>query len=553
MPYLANLQAAKTVNDVAALLGFRVSALTYVLYSKSAPPKFRTFQIAKRSGGTRTIEAPNPQLKRIQRRLADLLQECDAEIKQKYGRHDEGPRPDRVTHGFVRRRSIVTNAYQHRRRRLVFNLDLDNFFPSINFGRVRGFFLRDNNFLLQSAVATILAQIACSGNHLPQGSPCSPVIANLIGHILDVHLVRLAGRSGCRYTRYADDLTFSTNKREFPPNIAVQVPGTEHHWRTGAELFHLVRKSGFHVNAGKTRMQYRTSRQEVTGLVVNRKVNIPSDYRHVVRAMVHRLFVTDSFDIEKTVATASGVTTTRTVGTPAMLHGMLGFIDSIDLYNRKLHPNIESTALSSKEQAYRRFLLFKDFYAATRPVLVCEGKTDTVYLTHAIRSLAAYFPRLATVAAAGKVTLNIRRYRYAGRSTGRILGLNGGHGDLQRLLQAYREALPRFKAPGLTNAVIVLIDNDSAATAMLSTIKQLTGVAPNRALPFIHVFANLYVVLTPLPAGAATSMIEDFFDAATRSIKIGGRSFALSNGYSTASHYGKADSPIMLFSQMLQR
>src|SRR4051812_49086087 len=107
MPHLTNLQAAKTVGDVAALLGFRTSALTYVLYSKAAPAKFQTFQISKKSGGSRTIEAPNPKLKLIQRRLADLLQDCEEEIRKKYGRDEEGPHPDRVTHGFVRGRSIV--------------------------------------------------------------------------------------------------------------------------------------------------------------------------------------------------------------------------------------------------------------------------------------------------------------------------------------------------------------------------------------------------------------------------------------------------------------
>ena len=228
MSYLVKLQAAKTIVDVAALLGFKTSRLAYVLYSKDAPAKFRTFQVPKKSGGSRTIEAPNAMLKTLQRRLADLLQGCEQEIRVKYGRHDGGPAPDVVSHGFVRNRSIITNAKQHRRRRMVLNVDLEEFFPSINFGRVRGFFVRDRNFALHPSVATILAQVACSGNHLPQGSPCSPVIANLIGHILDVHLVKLAGRNGCRYTRYADDLTFSTNKKEFPEPIAVKLDADGH-------------------------------------------------------------------------------------------------------------------------------------------------------------------------------------------------------------------------------------------------------------------------------------------------------------------------------------
>ena len=102
-------------------------------------------------------------------------------------------------------------------RRWVFNLDLEDFFPSINFGRVRGFLLKNRDFRAESEHrATVISQIACHENSLPQGSPCSPVISNLVAHLLDMRLVRLASSVGCTYSRYADDLTFSTNKKIFP-------------------------------------------------------------------------------------------------------------------------------------------------------------------------------------------------------------------------------------------------------------------------------------------------------------------------------------------------
>jgi RNA-directed DNA polymerase len=93
----------------------------------------------------------------------------------------------------------------------VLNLDLQNFFPSLHFGRVRGFFLNNNYFKLAEPVATILAQIACNDGALPQGSPCSPILSELLTHFLDMRLVRVAARNKCSYTRYADDITFSTN------------------------------------------------------------------------------------------------------------------------------------------------------------------------------------------------------------------------------------------------------------------------------------------------------------------------------------------------------
>src|SRR5262249_16793586 len=127
---------------------------------------------------------------------------------------------DRVAHGFKRKRDIRSNARQHRHRRWVFNIDLEDFFPSINFGRVRGFFIKNRDFALHEEVATVIAQIACHDNSLPQGSPCSPVISNLVAHLLDMRLVKLASTNGCTYSRYADDLTFSTNKKEFPADVA---------------------------------------------------------------------------------------------------------------------------------------------------------------------------------------------------------------------------------------------------------------------------------------------------------------------------------------------
>jgi hypothetical protein len=81
---------------------------------------------------------------------------------------------------------------------------------------VRGFFVKDRNFALQEKVATVIAQITCHDNELPQGSPCLPVISNLVGHLLDTRLARFAKFHKCTYSRYADDITFSTNRKEYP-------------------------------------------------------------------------------------------------------------------------------------------------------------------------------------------------------------------------------------------------------------------------------------------------------------------------------------------------
>src|ERR1035438_7028046 len=236
MSRLANLKSTTSLSDLAKLLNLRPAGLSYILF-KQVAPKYRIFDIPKRKGGTRTIKAPADQLKLVQEKISDLLQDCLDEV------NEAKQRKDRIAHGFKRKRSIITNARQHRNRRHVFNIDLENFFPSINFGRVRGYFIKDKSFLLDEDVATVIAQIACHDNSLPQGSPCSPVISNLIAHLLDMHLVRLASSVGCTYSRYADDLTFSTNKRDFPPEIAAPSQTDPHLWVPGNELQRLIART----------------------------------------------------------------------------------------------------------------------------------------------------------------------------------------------------------------------------------------------------------------------------------------------------------------------
>lgn len=536
MSQLLALKSAKTLEEVSALLGFKTSALAFILYKKDSAAKYKTFDIPKRYGGIRTICAPTSDLKLLQRRLSNLLQNCVEEINSAKGFKDQ------IAHGFKRRRSIVTNARCHRNKRYVFNVDLHDFFGTINFGRVRGFFASDNNFALDIKVATVLAQIACHENSLPQGSPCSPVISNLIGHILDLHLVRLAAREGCVYSRYADDLTFSTNRPEFPETIAKPLQNDRHAWTVGRELMRLVERSGFAINPSKTRMQYRDSRQEVTGLVVNSKVNVRSEYRRAVRAMVHRLFTTGQFEFVRKIVDANGSTTTqRAAGTLNQLHGMLGFVDGIDLYNKRHSPDKHDdvSRVSKKEAMYRRFLLFKDFYAAKTPVIVCEGKTDNIYLLHAIRRSAAAMPQLAEASIDGSIKLRVRIYKYSDTSTGRILGITGGTSPLARFIHTYRSEIARFSAPGNQNPVVLLIDNDSGADSIYSVVKQITKTKFTRTEPFVHVVGNLYIVPTPLLPEQKTSMIEDFFDVAVRSTVVSGKTFDPDGNEDTEAHYGK--------------
>jgi RNA-directed DNA polymerase len=536
MGKLATLKSAATLSDLAPLLDFQPSKLAYVVFKQAAATNYRTFEIPKRKGGTRTINAPIDALKTAQQKLSTLLQDCVDEINKATGRKD------RAAHGFKRKRSIITNARKHRNRRYVFNIDLEDFFPSINFGRVRGYFIKDKNFALHERVATVIAQLACHNKSLPQGSPCSPVISNLIAHILDMRLVHLASTVGCTYSRYADDLTFSTNKKEFPLEIAEPSKADPHLWTPGTQLQKLIKYSGFQINSAKTHMQYRTSRQEVTGLVVNRKINVRHEYRHTVRAMVHTLLRDGSFKTYAATVTTGSATLEKKDGTLNQLHGMLGFIDKIDLYNRARAKGAKDLdPLSKKELMYQRFLIYRNFFVADAPVVLCEGETDNVYLTHAIRSLANDFPELASTGSDGKIRLKIRLYKYRRSSTARILALgDGGSGVLSKFIPMYKKETAKFKAPGQKHPVIVLYDNDSGASPIRSVVKQACDTAPNFTEPFIHVVRNLYALATPLPNGTTQSKIEDFFEAKLKTTVIDNKTFNDQNQFDTSTQYGKS-------------
>ncbi len=293
MSRLEKLKNTTSLSELAQLLGYKPKAVSYILYKIPEKEKYVEFEIPKKSGDTRKIKAPTEKLKHLQRRLANLLNECFDEICNEN-------RKKSLSHGFRKDHSIITNARNHKNKRYVFNIDLQDFFPSINFGRVRGFFIKNHHLNLKPKVATVVAQIACHDNELPQGSPCSPIISNLIGHLLDIRMVNLAKKAKCTYSRYADDLTFSTNKKSFPEKISIMK--NENDWIAGKSLIKEIEKVGFSINDKKTTMQYKSARQMTTGLIVNEKINIRKEYYKKARSICHELFKSGEFYIDKEIA-----------------------------------------------------------------------------------------------------------------------------------------------------------------------------------------------------------------------------------------------------------
>lgn len=263
----------------------QLRSLTYYSNPNICKKRYRTFTIKKKSGGDRTINAPVKGLKSILRSLNFVLQ-CIYE-------------PHSAAIGFVRDKSIVDNAKKHVGHNYVLNMDLKDFFHSFDRNRVKmGFMYEPFNLNgVREPLAFLLASLCTHPFEvngeiktvLPQGSPTSPTITNILCQKLDRRLTGLAKRFGVRYTRYADDITFSS-----PHNIYKSEEFLKELNRIISED-NMINPKGKQVEIGpqlkinpdKTRLQKSAYRQEVTGLIVNEKVNVRKRYVKQIRMWLY--------------------------------------------------------------------------------------------------------------------------------------------------------------------------------------------------------------------------------------------------------------------------
>ena len=217
---------------------------------------YRNFQLKKKNGSKREIYAPRSYLKVVQWWVLDnILNRVDIA---------------KNVFGFVPRRSIVHNAKFHYGARHILNVDIKDFFPSINFYQVVDEFLKLG---YSEDVSDMLANICCLNLRVPQGAPTSPAIGNLVLRNMDKDLTELSSAMEMKYSRYADDLTFSS-KEWIDEGFLTLITKT-------------VEAEGFEINTKKTRFSGPQDRLEVTGVVINQKIQPPRRWRKRVRATLH--------------------------------------------------------------------------------------------------------------------------------------------------------------------------------------------------------------------------------------------------------------------------
>lgn len=231
--------------------------ISYFAFHKKE--RYNRILIPKKNGTDRVLNAPVPFLKMLQRCLNTALNIVFT--------------PHYAAYGFVPNKSIAQNAQQHINRNFVFNVDLLDFFGNIQFKRVKTV-LELSPFNLNDELAFLIANLCCYDNTLPQGAPTSPTLSNVVCQKLDRRLTKLSKKYYARYTRYADDITFSSRKDVFDEKFV-------------NDLCEIIEDENFKINPAKTRLQDYTERQVVTGLTVNEKVNVSQNYVREVRAMLH--------------------------------------------------------------------------------------------------------------------------------------------------------------------------------------------------------------------------------------------------------------------------
>jgi RNA-directed DNA polymerase len=242
--------------EIAIYLGISPRLISHMV--THAKKYYNSFQIKKRNGDPRTITAPRVFLKTVQRYVLDCIL---------------SPLPlHPAATGFRRGFNCSVGAKQHVKCRYLWNIDLADFFPSIGQRQVTQIF---ENVGYSRGAAYFLSGLCCLDKRLPQGAPTSPALANLAAKPLDDALATLSENADIKYTRYADDLSFSSNtpiSHRFRHNVA------------GA-----INRAGFKLQPRKTRLMGPKIRREVTGLTINDQVSIPRFRRRQLRAYFHQI------------------------------------------------------------------------------------------------------------------------------------------------------------------------------------------------------------------------------------------------------------------------
>lgn len=283
----------------------------------------------------------------------------------------------------------------------------------------------------------------------------------------------------------------------------------------------------------------------VTGLVVNEKANIRSEYYRNARAMCDSLFQTGQYFKDYVpAANADDPPIPNLTDNLNPLAGILNHIYCITQSEERRTVQEQREDPRAIRALYRRFLFYKYCIAPNAPLIITEGKTDPIYIQEAIKRRAKYHPKLGEKKE-GSFKYAVRFYNYGGQ-VHEIMDLGGGSGDLKsvpldylRNLDTYKGARKPFSHKPMRYPVILVLDNDDGLGSVAGTIKKNFGktITVSSSEDFYHITENLYLVKTPEKKGG--SCIEDMFEEKVKKKKLNGKSLSLKSKIDATKEYGK--------------
>lgn len=255
----------RTTEDLARLLKTK----TFKLELLAREPVYYTFTVPKKDGSKRWIENPQSPLKKIQRKLNKYLQAVvyHTRTTAAYGfmtvaANDPDPR------------HILSNAQRHLNCQYLLNADIEDFFHQVKFEKVFQLF---SSLLFQcsESLVELLTQLVTHKGRLPMGAPTSPAISNLVCISMDNDLIELSVEKQWTYTRYADDLSFSS---------LAKITSTDF-----ATIEQIIQKYGFSFNPEKVKHYGPDLEKEITGLIVSDEVSIPDTFIGALKNELQKL------------------------------------------------------------------------------------------------------------------------------------------------------------------------------------------------------------------------------------------------------------------------
>lgn len=479
------LQNCKNRQDLASLLNIDYNQFCYILYAQPISTHYKKALIYKKNGKPREILAPDNHLKFIQQRLAHLLATIYDEVNTRTTQLCYSYRKDSV-----QKFGFHENAKLHVGSKLVINIDLKDFFTNITFSRIVGYFSKNQILKIKYEVAVAIAQIACykdpisNKSYLPQGSPCSPIISNFIGAILDNRLFKLANRKKFTYSRYSDDLTLSFHTKSFPNDIVAKI---DKQWVLRKTIRNTINLCQFEINEEKIVIRDKYERQQVTGLTINKKANININYYKYTRAMINKYCKTGIYERSKYHSIGIDFSEKSLIGIANHIKNIKGInYNHTNTIDKKLEPLEIYQNLKGFSKIYIDLIFHINFAYQSKIKIICEGKTDPQHIYNYLRNTNLF----------QKSQFDIISFDKHIRSFTQPLNLSGGTDQLCKFIKMYSHL---YKAIDKSNyPTIIFVDNDTAGNSTFNTAKSYSTYYERKILKdsirIAFVCKNLYII-----------------------------------------------------------